>query len=96
MKLRDWILRRRNAYRAVFNPMGGELPLVSKIVLADLRKIARAGGTPAMYSPQSGMVDPIATGIAIGRLEVFNRITQNIHLSDADLLLLVDNQPREE
>lgn len=79
------VLRRRNAYRAVFRP--GEL--ATDMVLSDLRSFCRATTTPVAMS-SAGTVDPIATGIAIGRLEVWHRIAQNIHLSDADLYRLVE------
>lgn len=84
-KLRDAILRRRNAYRAIFVPGPA-----SEIVLDDLRKFCRANTSPAMVSQQSGIIDPIATGIAIGRLEVWQRIAQHIHVSDADLYKIVN------
>lgn len=88
-KIRKLIWNRRLSYKAVFMP-GGQLTVASETVLADLRKFCRATGTPAVVSPLSQTVDPIATGIAIGRLEVWHRIAQNLHLSDADLYRLVD------
>lgn len=81
------LLRRRGAYRAVFRP--GEL--ATDMVLSDLRSFCRATTTPVAVA-SSGTVDPIATGIAIGRLEVWHRIAQQIHLSDADLYKLVERQ----
>lgn len=89
-KIRRLIFRRRGAYRAVFQPGGLSSP-ASAIVLADLRTFCRALSTPAAFSQTSGTIDPIATGIMIGRLEVWHRITQNLHLPDADLYKLVDS-----
>lgn len=89
-KIRKAVMRRRGAYRELFR-LGQP---ATDIVLADLRHFCRATATPAMVSPVSGVVDPIATGIAIGRLEVWHRITQNIHLSDQDLYRLVE-QPQD-
>lgn len=82
-----FILRKRQAYRAVFKP-----GVATDIVLADLRKFCRASSTPAVASPVSRTIDPIATGIAIGRLEVWHRIAQNLNLSDADLYKYVEMQ----
>ena len=74
------ILRRRSFYRATFEQQAG------RAVLADLRRFCRAGESPLVVS--NGQSDAMATGVAIGRLEVFNRIAHHIHLSDAQLLQL--------
>lgn len=91
----DIILRRRQAYRAVFG-VGDSISSQQNAVLADLREFCRATKTPAVVSPGTQTIDPIATGIAIGRLEVWHRITQHCHLSDADLYKLVAEQPEQE
>ena len=85
-RFRQLILRRRGAYRALFKPG----TVATDIVLADLARFCRAVSTPAVYSPVSGTIDPVATGIAIGRLEVWHRIASNLHLSDADLYRLME------
>jgi hypothetical protein len=90
-RLRNFIFRRRRAYRAVFQP-GGVLGPSGEIVIADLRDFCRATSTPAVVSPGTQSIDPMATGIAIGRLEVWHRIMQNIHVSDADLYKLVERE----
>ena len=92
--LRKLIFRRRLAYRAVFQP-DNVMHQAAKEVLADLRRFCRATTTPAVVS-QSGSIDPIATGIAIGRLEVWHRIAQNLHVSDADLYKLVEPQESDQ
>lgn len=89
-KLRDRIFKQRNAYRDTFNGPAG------KQVLADLAQFCRARQTPAVVSPVTQTIDPIATGVAIGRLEVWHRIVQNIHLSDADLMRLVEETQGDE
>lgn len=79
------ILRRRSHYRAVFNgAVSGEA------VLADLKRFCRGMSSPVVISPGPGtqMVDPIATGIAIGRQEVFLRIISHLNMDDAQLLKL--------
>lgn len=91
-KLLDFILRRRSSYRAIFLA-GGQLTVPAEEVLADLRQFCRATRTPAVVSPVTQTIDPVATGIAIGRLEVWHRIAQNLHLSDADLYRMVEKQP---
>lgn len=91
----QWLINiirtRRAAYRALFCPGDKTLSPMAEAVLSDLRSFCRATTTPAVVSQTSGTIDPIATGIAIGRLEVWHRITQNIHLSDADLYKMVEN-----
>lgn len=93
--IRDFFQRRRNAYRALFMA-DGELNGAAITVMADLRQFCRATSTPAVVSQGTGVIDPIATGIAIGRLEVWHRIAQNIHLSDEDLYRLVDQNQGTE
>jgi len=93
--LRDIILRRRIAYRNTFMP-GGQLTTATGDVLADLRKFCRATSTPAVVSPTTQMVDPIATGIVIGRLEVWHRISSHLHLSDADVYRFMEQQQAQE
>lgn len=85
-RLRRIVFRRRMAYRAVFRL--GEP--ATNIVMSDLRKFCRATSTPAIVSMVSQRVDPMATGIAIGRLEVWHRIAQHLHLDDSDLYKLVE------
>lgn len=84
-QLRAMFQKRRGAYRALFAPGPA-----ADIVLQDLKKFCRAATTPAVVSPVTQQIDPIATGIAIGRLEVYHRIAQYIHMGDADLYR-VDN-----
>lgn len=87
-RLIDLIIGKRQAYRAVFGT--DNLTPAQSAVLADLRKFCRATSTPAVVSPATQQMDPMATGVLIGRLEVWHRITQNLHLSDADLYKLVE------
>lgn len=74
------ILRRRSHYRATFaHPSAAH-------VLADLKRFCRGMASPAVYSPQSGNIDPMATGIAIGRQEVWQRIVTHLRIDDAGLV----------
>ena len=83
------ILKRRSYYRAVFaHPSATH-------VLADLKRFCRGMSTPAQYSPQSGSIDPVATGIAIGRQEVWQRIVTHLHIQDADLVNLKEEAHEE-
>lgn len=91
-KIRQAVFKKRGAYRLLFK-VG--TPAVD-IVLADLAQFCRARTTPAVFSQQSGTIDPIATGIAIGRLEVWHRLASNIHLSDADLYRLVELMQQQD
>lgn len=89
-KIRDVVLRKRQAYRAIFMPTG-EMSRPANIVLTDLRRFCRASVSTVVVSPTSGTVDPYASFVAEGRREVWNRIAQNLNLSDADLHRLIDN-----
>lgn len=85
-KLRRSLQKRRGAYRALFAPGPA-----ADIVLADLKKFCRANTTPAVVSPVTQQMDPMATGIAIGRQEVWHRIANHVHISDEDLYKIVGN-----
>jgi len=89
-RLLNVVMKRRQAYRALF-----QKGPATDIVMADLCKFCRGVTTPAVVSPVTGQVDPIATGIAIGRQEVWHRIRQHLDVDDADLYRLI-NQPDGE
>ena len=84
-RIANAVLRKRSAYRALFHPGRAR-----DIVLADLSRFCRATSTPAVVSLVTQQIDPVATGIAIGRLEVWHRICQNLHIDDADLYKLMN------
>lgn len=84
-KLRRLIQRRRSAYRALFAPGPA-----SDIVLTDLAKFCRATSTPAVVSHLTGQIDQQASFIAIGRQEVYMRIAQHLHITDADLYRIIN------
>lgn len=91
-KIRQAILKKRSGYRALFKPG----TVATDIVLADLAQFCRARSTPAVYSQVAGTIDPMATGIMIGRLEVWHRIASNVHLSDADLYRLMETTAQDQ
>lgn len=66
--------RKQTAYRRVFQLMDGEAVGDVKIVLADLRKFCGMGRAPLVVSPVTVTTDPIATGVSIGKQEVYRRI----------------------
>lgn len=88
-KILEMVSRKRQAYRMVFRPDGNRNTVAADIVLADLRQFCRGTSTPAAIGG-NGVIDPIATGIAIGRQEVWHRIVSNLHLTDADIYRLVE------
>lgn len=94
-RLIESITRVRSGYRACcLDSKTGQLTRAGEIMLADLRRFCRATTTPAVIG-QNGMVDPIATGIAIGRLEVWHRFRENLYISDADLTRLVEQSEKD-
>lgn len=82
------LTRRRRAYQQAFPIINGRFVGPAHAVMADLARFCEANGTPAKISPITRTVDPIATGIAIGRREVFDRIKTMIHLEDYHLVNL--------
>lgn len=85
--IRRVLARRRSAYKALFAPGPA-----CDIVLADLAKFCRATSTPAVVSMTTGQIDPMASFIAIGRQEVWMRLVQHLHITDADLYRIVNQQ----
>ncbi len=80
------ILRRRSHYRATF----GGTPS-SEAVIADLKRFCRYGESPLVVSLSLQQVDPVATGVRIGRQEVMQRILTHLHIDDAHLLNLKED-----
>ena len=91
---RQWIerlLRKRSHYRQVFKPSAS-----TEAVLADLRRFTGYGESPAVVSAVRQQVDPVATGIRIGRAEVMARIVQMLNIDDAQLLRLKEQAYDDE
>lgn len=72
------------AYRRVFGAPSAE------VVLADLGDFCRARQAPFVAG------DAVATGILIGRQEVFHRIARYLNLSEAEVWALISNRGGEE
>lgn len=72
--LPDVIRRKQNAYRRVFPMVEGEPAGDVRIVLADLAKFCGINKPPLVVSPITRTTDPVATGVAIGKHEVYRRI----------------------
>jgi hypothetical protein len=75
------VIKRRSHYRQCFSGTSGE------VVLADLKRFCNGASSPLKVS-KDGHTDEMATAVAIGRQEVFNRILHHIHLDDAQLINL--------
>lgn len=82
------ILGRRQAYRRVFNMEDRDV----QMVLADLRRFCGDSAPLVRVSPVSRVVDPNATLVAAGRLEVWQRIREFLNITDADLVKLQERQ----
>lgn len=80
LKYIERLSRRASHYRAVFSSPSGEA------VLADLHRFCRASKSSVMISPQTGVIDSHAMAVNEGRREVFLRITNHLHLDDADIM----------
>jgi hypothetical protein len=86
------ILTKRQAYRRVFNLEDRD----ARQVLADLRRFCGAERAAYRVSPITRQVDPNATFIAVGRLEVYQRISAFLNINDADLLKLQEHHTEED
>lgn len=76
----------RQAYQAVFLAPNGVMPQAQQLVMADLAKFcALATRTVAALAPD-GKVDPYATMVMLGRLDVLRRIQGQISVPDSDLI----------
>jgi hypothetical protein len=77
------ILIRRRAYQAAFNGPEG------KKVLADLRRFCRA------TLPTADINNVNATFLLEGRREVYLRILSHLHLTEEDVIHLVEDYPKD-
>lgn len=84
-------LKLRQAYRAVFK----ESP-AQNIVLADLAKFCRAASGTTVVSPVTRQVDEGASARLEGRREVWNRISQNLRMTDRDIYRIVEQQQLQD
>lgn len=78
----DRIVGRRQDYRAIFLTPGGDLNPRAVRVMGDLARFCRANQACIVYGP-NGQIDPIASAVVQGRREVWLRIADHLHLSDA-------------
>jgi len=90
-KMRDWFMRKRQAYRLTF----GDGPS-TKIVLADLANFCKARGNTTVVSMVTGCVDQAASDRLVGRREVWDRISQLLHMTDRDLHRIMENEQLQE
>ncbi|MCX4154990.1 MULTISPECIES: Bbp19 family protein [Paraburkholderia] len=84
------LLRRRSFYRATFESQAG------RAVLADLRRFARFTESPLVVSTVRQQVDPFATAVKIGRQEMFQRIIHHLHVDDAQLIKMMEQEQNDD
>lgn len=85
------ILTKRQAYRRTFNREDRDV----QAVLDDLRRFCGADRAVYRVSPVGRVIDPHATMVAAGRLEVYQRIATFLNIDDADLLRMQEAQPED-
>ena len=86
------ILNRRRAYRNVFFGNDGKLSPEAEAVIADLARFCRLHRPTTVVSTVSRQTDVPATFQAEGRREVLLRILGHLHVSDADLIRLSEQE----
>ena len=77
-------------YRAVFADSQA-----SRAVLADLRKFSRFTESTLVVSTTRQQVDPFATAVRIGRQEMFLRIINHLHVDDAQLIRMMEQDDHD-
>lgn len=77
------VFRKRDAYKRTFLGVGKDLNPDAYIVMRDLQKYCRYNNS--VVKDNNGKVDPVAVGIAIGRREVYDRITKFVWNEDKDM-----------
>ena len=60
----------------------GSLHRDAKLLAVELKRFCRADRTSLMYSPQTGMIDPVATAAAVARREVYDHLRRLLNLDD--------------
>lgn len=83
-RIRARLSRRRDAYRAVFNP-AGELGPMAEIVMRDLARYCHVDRSSLIVSPVTRQSDALAMAFAEGQRDVFNRIKAQLNLSPAQI-----------
>ena len=67
--------------RMCFDGRGG-LNRDAKLIAIALKRFCRADRTSLMFSPQTGMIDPVATAAAVARREVYDYLRRLLNLDD--------------
>lgn len=76
----------KQAYQAVFLAPNGEAPQAQQMVLADLAKFCAVEAASPVQFDTNRCMDPNATWVALGRLEVIRRIQGYLAMPDTDLI----------
>jgi hypothetical protein len=84
----DRLLRRKRAYRRLFPTRDGAVVGDAATVMGDLARFCRITEPPLVRSPTTGVVDPVASAVLIGRQEVFNRIRAQLFIDERALFNL--------
>ena len=79
------VRNRRQAYQLLFLGADGELSPEARLFFADMKRFCYAKKSTTKVSPQTGMVDTHASFQAEGRREVWNRMTEYLHLDDRQI-----------
>ena len=87
-KVRGRLANLSAAWRRALLTDDGELSADGRVILNDLKKFCRANESTAIVSPVSRTVDPLASMLAEGRREVYNRVTLLSQLTEKQLLNL--------
>lgn len=60
----------------------GNLTRDARLLAVALKRFCRADRSSMMFSPQTGMIDPVATAAAVARREVYDYLRRLLNLDD--------------
>lgn len=86
---------RSRAFREVFG-LPGKRTKSQDIVLKVLAEFCRANKSSITVSPIHRQVDPLATCVAEGRREVFNRISHLVSLNQDELIRIIEEAEKND
>lgn len=84
------------AFKRMFLGEDGHPNRDGELVLGKLAKFCRGNRSSIAVSPVTGMIDPIAVGVAEGRREVLLMVLRHLNLDEHDVAVAVHAHDRAE
>ncbi len=87
----DRLIEERRVFRAVFFGEAGRYSRDAEAVMKHLEKFCYVNKSTLKVSPQTAVVDPLATAAAEGRREVYLRIRELLEASDEKFNAMIEH-----